>query len=249
MSDVNVQEEQKIMEEQAKLLDALQKTYGRGYQWQVLKLLYRKYYQRLRPAVFNHSKRAFDFVVSGLMLLALSPLFLLLIFLVRRDGGPAFYSQIRVGRHGKTFRFFKFRSMVVNADKMKIELMEQNQSDDGVIFKMNNDPRITKVGRILRKTSLDELPQLYNVFRGDMSLVGPRPPLPDEVQQYNARERQRLDTNQGITCIWQVSGRSNIGFQGQVDLDLKYIQNESLWYDIKLLLKTLPAVITGRGAA
>lgn len=237
------------MEEHRKLLSELQKTYGRGYRWQVFKLLYRKYYQRLRPAIFDFSKRLFDMIVSGVLLLLLSPLFLFLIVLVRLDRGPAFYSQMRVGRHGRTFRFWKFRSMVVNADRLKAQLLAANESQDGVIFKMRHDPRITPIGRILRRTSLDELPQLYNVFRGDMSLVGPRPPLPDEVQYYNARERQRLETNQGITCIWQVSGRSDIGFQDQVNLDLTYIQNESLWYDIKLLLKTLPAVITGKGAA
>ncbi len=236
-------------EEHHKLLRELQKTYGRGFRWQVLKLLYRKYYQRLRPMIFDFSKRLFDFVVSGLLLLLLSPLFLFLIVLVRLDRGPAFYSQTRVGRHGRTFRFWKFRSMVVNADRLKAQLMAENESQDGVIFKMRRDPRVTPIGRIMRRTSLDELPQLYNVFRGDMSLVGPRPPLPDEVQYYNTRERQRLETNQGITCIWQVSGRSDIGFQDQVSLDLTYIQNESLWYDIKLLIKTLPAVISGKGAA
>jgi len=238
-----------MTEEQAKLLQALQQTYGRGYRRQVVKLLWRKYYQRLRPLIFDGSKRLFDLVGSALLLVLLSPLFLFLMVMVRLDGGPAFYSQIRIGRHGKRFRFWKFRSMVVDADKLKEQLMAQNESADGVIFKMTHDPRITPIGRILRRSSLDELPQLYNVFRGDMSLVGPRPPLPAEVAQYNAHERGRLDTNQGITCIWQVSGRSNIGFQDQVDLDLQYIQNESIWYDIKLLLKTLPAVITGRGAA
>lgn len=243
------EEERLTLEEQDKLLNTLQKTYGQSYRWQVVKLLWRKHHQKLRPKVYEISKRLFDLVASGILLLLLSPLFIALIVIVKLDGGPAFYSQIRIGRHGKRFRFWKFRSMVPNADKIKQELMEENESDDGVIFKIMNDPRITPVGRIIRKYSMDELPQLWNVFRGDMSLVGPRPPLPGEVEQYTSLERQRLETNQGITCIWQVSGRSNIGFQDQVKLDIQYIQNESLWYDIKLLLKTLPAVITGRGAA
>ena len=139
--------------------------------------------------------------------------------------------------------------MVLNADKMKEELMQQNEMEGGVLFKMKNDPRITPIGRLIRRASLDELPQLWNVFCGDMSLVGPRPALPEEILVYNAQELQRLEAQQGITCIWQVSGRSELPFNEQVDLDLKYIQNESLWNDIKLLLKTLPAVISGKGAS
>jgi len=203
----------------------------------------------VRPFWFRWMKRIFDIFVSGLLLILLSPLFLLLMIIVKLDGGPGFYSQLRIGRHSKAFKFWKFRSMVVNADKLKAALADQNEMKGGVIFKMKHDPRITPIGRIIRRTSLDELPQLWNVFNGDMSLVGPRPPLPEEAEQYTARERKRLDTKQGITCIWQVSGRNEINFSDQVDLDLQYIQDESLWNDIKLLFKTLPAVISGRGAS
>lgn len=235
--------------DQSRLLEVLQTTYGCNYGWQLARILCQKHFLRLRAFSHEFCRRFFDVVISGLLLLILSPLFLLLIILVRLDGGPAFFTQTRIGHHGKKFRFHKFRSMVVNADEIKAELMVQNESMDGVIFKIFNDPRVTQIGKVLRRTSLDELPQLFNVLRGDMSLVGPRPPLLDEVMLYNAHERQRLETKQGITCIWQVSGRSNIGFKDQVNLDIKYIQNQSVWYDVKLLLKTLPAVVSGRGAA
>ena len=243
------QDQARLEEEQKKLLDLLHKTYGRSYSWYVLKGIVKKYVQKVRISRFYWMKRLFDLCASGILLILLSPLFLALIIIIRSDGGPAFYSQTRIGRHGRHFRFWKFRSMVPNADKMKAEIMAQNEMQGGVIFKMKNDPRITPIGRIIRKLSIDELPQLWNVFNGDMSLVGPRPPLPSEVAQYTAAERQRLEAEQGITCLWQVEGRNEIAFDGQVKLDLEYIQNESLWNDIKLLLKTIPAVITGRGAS
>ena len=142
---------------------------------------------------------------------------------------------------------YKFRSMVIGSDKMKECLLDQNESS-GVIFKMKKDPRITETGRLIRKTSIDELPQLWNVFKGDMSLVGPRPPLPGEVNEYDYPDRKRLNAIPGITCIWQVSGRSNINFKGQVRLDVQYIDNQSFWGDIKILLQTIPAVLSGRGA-
>jgi lipopolysaccharide/colanic/teichoic acid biosynthesis glycosyltransferase len=142
---------------------------------------------------------------------------------------------------------YKFRSMIMGADQMKDQLLGQNESG-GVIFKMKHDPRVTRVGRIVRKLSIDELPQLWNVLKGDMSLVGPRPPVPKEVDEYEYADRRRLDAIPGITCIWQVSGRSDIDFKGQVRLDVQYIENQSLWSDIKLLLKTIPAVLFGKGA-
>ena len=230
-------------------LASLQKTYAGSYWRQVVRMVFKKGWHRARPIWFRWIKRIFDIFVSGLLLVLLSPLFLILFVLIKRDGGPAFYSQLRIGRHGKAFRFWKFRSMVVNADALKAALADQNEMEGGVIFKMKDDPRITAVGRFIRRTSLDELPQLWNVFNGDMSLVGPRPPLPEEASQYTARERKRLETKQGITCIWQVSGRNEISFNDQVNLDLQYIQEASLWNDIKLLLKTIPAVISGRGAS
>lgn len=194
-------------------------------------------------------KRLLDISVSLLMLALLSPLFLVVSVLIYlEDPGPIFYSQIRVGRDGRHFVFFKFRSMVMNADKIKEELMADNESGDGVIFKMKNDPRVTRIGRVIRKFSIDELPQLVNVLKGDMSLVGPRPALPVEVAEYTLDQRKRLHITPGITCIWQVSGRSDIPFSGQVQLDMDYIQSSSFTKDIIILLKTIPAVLTGKGA-
>jgi len=164
------------------------------------------------------------------------------------DPGPVFFTQTRVGRFGSTFPFYKFRSMYVDAEARKAELMAQNESGDGVIFKMKNDPRITRVGKFIRRFSIDELPQLLNVLKGDLALVGPRPPVPSEVADYTLEQRKRLHVKPGITCIWQVSGRSDIPFREQVQLDLQYIRSQSLWTDILLLLKTIPAVLFGRGA-
>ena len=201
-----------ISAEQMRILNMLQKTYGRQYWWHLVKMIFRKYFQKFRAAYFYWLKRLFDIFVSGILLVLLAPVFLLIILLVKADGGPAFFSQVRIGRRGKKFRFWKFRSMVPNADKMRAQLDEKNEMEGGVIFKLQNDPRITPIGKFLRKSSLDELPQLWNVFNGDMSLVGPRPPLPEEVERYNTKERQRLEAKQGITCIWQVSGRSIIRY-------------------------------------
>jgi exopolysaccharide biosynthesis polyprenyl glycosylphosphotransferase len=193
-------------------------------------------------------KRILDVLVSAILLLSLAPLFLIITLAIRIDSpGPVFYKQIRVGKWGRLFTIYKFRSMITGADKMKEQLLDQNESG-GVIFKMKHDPRITRAGRIIRKLSLDELPQLWNVLKGDMSLVGPRPPIPKEVAEYEYTDRQRLDAIPGITCIWQVSGRSEIDFKGQVRLDVQYIENQSFWGDIKILLKTIPAVLLGKGA-
>ncbi|NMW18610.1 MAG: sugar transferase [Chlorobiaceae bacterium] len=194
-------------------------------------------------------KRILDTAVSALALIMLLPLLTLTAIAIWVENpGPIFYTQIRVGLNGRHFKFYKFRSMVVNADNIKKELAAYNESASGVIFKMKKDPRITKVGRIIRKFSIDELPQLINVLKGDMSLVGPRPPLPIEVGEYTLEERKRLHVIPGITCLWQVSGRSDIPFTDQVRLDMMYIQSASFMNDIILLLKTIPAVLTGRGA-
>ena len=202
-----------------------------------------------KKPVYEFFKRAMDIVCSGLALLILSPLFLILAIAVRSDGGPAFYTQERVGKDGKLFRIFKFRSMCMNADspEMLAKLAALNEMD-GPAFKIKNDPRITKVGRFIRRTSLDELPQLINIFIGDMTIVGPRPPLVSEVAQYTDYQRQRLLVKQGLTCYWQCSGRNNINFQEWVELDLKYIRERSLWTDIKIIFKTIPAVLSGDGA-
>ena len=194
-------------------------------------------------------KRFIDLFFSTLGLLVLSPLFIVLAVLIKLTSkGPIVFSQYRVGRYGRHFRFYKFRSMYVDAEQRKAELLAQNQSADGVIFKMKNDPRITPVGRWLRKLSLDELPQLINVFLGDMSLVGPRPPVPSEVREYSLEDRKRLNVVPGITCLWQISGRSEIPFHEQVRLDKAYIRNHGFWSDTLILLKTIPAILTGRGA-
>ncbi len=203
----------------------------------------------IRQRRFHVIKRTFDIAGAGTAMLLLSPVFLFTaLAIVLENPGPVFYSQARVGRYGRLFQMFKFRSMVVDADKMKSELLDQNESGAGVIFKMKRDPRITRVGRIIRRFSIDELPQLYNVLKGDMTLVGPRPPVPHEVAEYTLEDRQRLDVTPGITCIWQVSGRSDIDFTGQVDLDLQYIHSRSVKRDITLMFKTIPAVLSGKGA-
>lgn len=194
-------------------------------------------------------KRSMDIVISVLCLFVLSPLMLGVAMAIRLESeGPIFFHQTRIGMHGVPFRFHKFRSMRITAEKEKGKIMVQNESKDGVIFKMRADPRITKVGRFIRKYSIDELPQLLNVLEGSMSLVGPRPPLPEEVKQYTLEDRRRLDVKPGITCIWQVTGRSEIPFREQVRLDEDYIRSRGFWKDVIILLKTIPAVITGRGA-
>ena len=194
-------------------------------------------------------KRTLDIVVSALGMILLAPVFLAIAIAVKLSSpGPVFFSQVRVGRYGRHFNFYKFRSMRQDAEALKDGLKKQNESKDGVIFKMKDDPRITKVGRFLRRTSLDELPQLWNVFIGDMSLVGPRPPVPSEVQEYTLEDRKRLDVIPGITCLWQIKGRSEIPFHEQVRLDKEYILAPGIWKDIVILLKTIPAIIGGKGA-
>jgi len=195
-------------------------------------------------------KRSLDIVLSSIALVLLSPLFLFLTVVIRlQDGGPAFFWQKRVGLWGKEFRFPKFRSMVANAEQLKVKLAAENQhGDDGITFKMKRDPRVTFIGGIMRKLSLDELPQLWCVLRGEMSLVGPRPPVPAEVARYTVSDRRRLEVKPGLTCIWQVSGRSELPFEQQVRLDAQYIDSHSFFFDLYLLMKTIPAILTGRGA-
>jgi lipopolysaccharide/colanic/teichoic acid biosynthesis glycosyltransferase len=197
----------------------------------------------------NAIKRLMDIVVSATLLLLLSPLIVIVSLLIRLESkGPVFYMQTRVGFRGSLFRLWKFRSMYIDADQRRAELEAQNEMEGGVIFKMKHDPRITRTGRIIRRLSIDELPQLWNILKGDMSLVGPRPALPSEVEQYTIEERVRLYAKPGLTCIWQVSGRSDIPFPQQVLLDEEYLYSQSLYKDFYLLLKTIPAVITGKGA-
>lgn len=194
-------------------------------------------------------KRSLDIAVSLELLMLLAPVLLLVAIAIKLESpGPVFFRQTRVGRWGKLFAMWKFRSMYIDAEARKAELLARNESAGGVIFKMKDDPRITRVGRIIRRASIDELPQFWNVLVGDMSLVGPRPALPGEVDQYSLADRRRLEVIPGITCIWQVSGRSEIPFAEQVKLDVRYIESSSLAQDILILLKTVPAVLLGRGA-
>jgi lipopolysaccharide/colanic/teichoic acid biosynthesis glycosyltransferase len=194
------------------------------------------------------AKRALDIVGSLAALIVLSPLLLVIALLVRLDGGPIIFAQTRVRRHGREFQMYKFRSMRVDAEKHLAALLAANQHGNGVTFKIKDDPRVTRIGRFIRKYSLDELPQFYNVLKGDMSLVGPRPPVPREVAQYTLADRRRLSVNPGITCIWQISGRAEIDFPGQVLLDVNYIESQSLREDIRILAKTPRAVVFGSGA-
>ena len=202
-----------------------------------------------REGLYPIGKRALDILASGAGLLVLSPFFIILAVMIRVEShGPVLFSQTRIGRRGRSFRCWKFRSMYIDAEERKAALMADNEMAGGTTFKMKRDPRITRIGRFIRKASIDELPQLWNVFIGDMSLVGPRPPVPAEVVLYSALHRQRLSVKPGITCIWQVSGRSDIPFEQQVELDIEYIAKRTLWFDIKLLLATVPAVLLARGA-
>ncbi|WP_224372766.1 exopolysaccharide biosynthesis polyisoprenyl-phosphate hexose-1-phosphate transferase EpsZ [Hyalangium versicolor] len=194
-------------------------------------------------------KRLFDIIASAGALLVLSPLLLTVAFLIKLSSrGPVFFQQKRVGLHGKPFSMLKFRSMVVNAEELRTKLEAQNEQT-GPVFKIKNDPRITGIGRFIRKYSIDELPQLLNVLRGEMSVVGPRPPLPKEVEKYAAWQRRRLSVRPGLTCIWQVSGRNQISFEEWMYLDMQYIDNWTLLTDLGLILKTVPVVITGSGAS
>ena len=193
--------------------------------------------------VYHTVKRGFDILASGVALILLSPLFgVLTVKIKEEDGGPAFYSQTRIGKNGKPFKMWKFRSMIVNADKMVKQLEEQNEID-GAMFKIKDDPRVTKIGHVIRKYSLDELPQLWNVLKGDMSLVGPRPPLPMEVADYTDYDKLRLTVTPGCTGLWQVTKRNDADFDEMVELDLEYINKSSLWFDFKILLKTVGVVI------
>lgn len=194
-------------------------------------------------------KRAFDIAASFLFLVVFAPLFLLIAILIKlEDGGPVLFAQRRVGRFGREFKMWKFRSMCIGAEAKMEDLLAKNQHQDGVTFKIKDDPRITKIGKWLRKFSLDELPQFFNVLIGDMSLVGPRPPVPREVALYTVADRRRLLVAPGITCFWQIGGRSEIDFSGQVQLDVRYIESQSFWLDLIILFKTVPAVLFSKGA-
>jgi exopolysaccharide biosynthesis polyprenyl glycosylphosphotransferase len=195
-----------------------------------------------------NAKRLIDVCGAILALVASMPIFAVVAAAVKLSSpGPVIFSQARVGKDGRVFRFYKFRSMRMNAESEREILKKYNEST-GPVFKIKDDPRLTPVGRFIRRTSIDELPQLWNVLRGDMSLVGPRPPIPHEVDMYSAWENQRLSVKPGLTCIWQVSGRCEVDFETWVQMDIDYIENWSLLFDLNLLARTIPAVLLGRGA-
>ena len=203
--------------------------------------------QDLHKPIYEFFKRILDVICSVVALIVLSPVFLVTALAVRSDGGPAFYKQTRVGKNNTHFEMYKFRSMCKNAENLQDDLMKYNEMD-GPVFKIKGDPRITKVGKFIRKYSIDELPQLLNIVKGDMSIVGPRPPLVREVEQYNSYQMQRLLVTPGLTCFWQASGRSNLSFDDWMDMDMKYIKRRNIFLDIKLIVKTVFAVIFKRGA-
>jgi lipopolysaccharide/colanic/teichoic acid biosynthesis glycosyltransferase len=194
-------------------------------------------------------KRLGDIAVAATMIFLISPILVFTALAIKlTDGGSVLFRQARVGRWGQEFDFPKFRSMVRNAEDLKAELLDESHHEDQRTFKMKRDPRVTWIGRIIRKSSIDELPQLWNVLKGEMSLVGPRPPVPSEVALYTLADRRRLDVTPGLTGLWQVSGRGDVPFEQQVALDVRYIESQSVWLDIKILLMTIPAVLFGKGA-
>lgn len=209
--------------------------------------------EKVKPkggAFYLISKRAMDICASLIAIILLSPLFIIVSIAIKIEDpkGKVLFCQPRCGKEKKVFSMYKFRSMVSNAEELLEELQEKNEMD-GPVFKIKEDPRITNVGKFIRKTSIDELPQLFNVLKGDMSLVGPRPPIPREVQQYNDYQKQRLIVKPGLTCIWQVSGRNTIGFEEWIEMDLEYIRNRSLWLDIKLIFKTVGVLFGDENAS
>jgi lipopolysaccharide/colanic/teichoic acid biosynthesis glycosyltransferase len=250
---------------------------GPGGLLRSLRFLRKKYARILIVGGAKFIKRSIDIVVSATMLIALLPLFLTVAAIVkltdrgplrfnpqtrqleprrspgeRTRRGPVMYFQTRVGRYGREFQFPKLRSMIVNAAEVTPALIAAGilevDPNDGRIKNKKDDPRMTRIGKFIRKLSIDELPQLWCVLKGDMSLVGPRPPIPSEVAKYTLKDRRRLDVTPGLTCFWQVQGRSLIPFEQQVQMDVDYIHSQSLWVDIKILFQTVPAVLFGRGA-
>jgi len=194
------------------------------------------------------AKRVVDVLVASVLLVVFSPFALITGAFIRlSSSGPMFYRQVRCGLYGRKFKLVKFRTMIEGAEDKLWEIKHLNEMG-GPVFKMHNDPRVTPLGRVLRKFSIDEVPQAWNVLKGEMSIVGPRAPLLEEVQHYSTKQRRRLSVKPGITCLWQVSGRNDIDFSRWMELDLEYIDNWSFWLDIRIMLRTIPAVFTARGA-
>lgn len=207
-----------------------------------------KYENERKIDFYKFCKRGIDVIVAGVGLILLSPIITIVACAIKLTSkGPIFFLQKRVGKNGELFNMYKFRSMVVNAEELKEKLKHKNEMS-GPMFKMKDDPRVTKVGKFIRKTSLDELPQLWNVLKGDMSLVGPRPSLPKEVEQFDSWMFKRLTVRPGLTCYWQVSGRNNIDFEDWMKLDVKYVEERNLWIDIKLIFKTVGVLFGDKNA-
>jgi len=193
-------------------------------------------------------KNLFDYILGSVIFILFIPIYLIVGLLIKLDSkGPILYKQVRVTKDDKEFYMYKFRTMITDAEKRLGQIRDKNEAD-GILFKIRKDPRVTRVGRILRRLSIDEIPQIINVFKGELSLVGPRAPLPEEVKRYTKWHKKRLNVKQGITGLWQVTGRSELGFEEGIKLDLYYIQNWSIGMDIKILLKTIPAVLSRKGA-
>lgn len=204
--------------------------------------------ERKESTLYKVSKGALDVIASFLGLVILSPILLIVAILIKLESkGPAIFAQSRIGLNGKEFKMYKFRSMVQNAEELKEKLAKQNEMS-GPMFKIKNDPRVTKVGKFIRKTSIDELPQLLNILKGDMTLVGPRPSLPREVEKFESWMLKRLEVKPGLTCYWQVSGRNNIDFYEWMKLDLKYVNDMGFWLDIKLIFKTVAVLFGDKNA-
>lgn len=231
------------------LIEELHNRYCAGTGAKKWRFIQKKYSWLIVVNGAKFLKRSMDISLSLIMLVLLSPLLALVALLIKiTDGGPVFYAQARIGKWGREFNAYKFRSMIVEADKQVESVVHLSHHENSISYKVKKDPRVTRIGAFIRKASIDELPQLWNVVRGDMSLVGPRPHVQREVDQYTLRDRRRLDVVPGITCIWQVSGRADIPFPEQLRLDVEYIESRSIWMDIKLLFKTIPAVLFARGA-
>jgi lipopolysaccharide/colanic/teichoic acid biosynthesis glycosyltransferase len=245
-------EREYLISQRADLLEELHNRYGKGVSGgsgNRLNYARKKFLWNVVTVGSNAVKRGVDITGALFALMCFSPILAAVAIAIKvTDRGPVMFWQKRVGQWGQEFPFPKFRSMVVNAEQLKADLITKNDHENGITFKMKRDPRITGIGRITRKLSLDELPQLFCVLGGEMSLVGPRPPLPREVAQYSLLDRRRLDVKPGLTCIWQVSGRGDIPFDRQVQLDIQYIESQSIWLDLLLLLKTAPAIVFGKGA-
>ncbi len=233
-----------------KLLEQLHRKYANTSSFsQKLRFLRKKYLWLIFIEGARLIKRVLDIAFALLFLIFLFPVMIIIALIIKlTDRGPVLYVTNRVGKWGREFLFPKFRTMKINSDALKKELKKFNKHPSDLKFKMLNDPRVTTLGYFLRKSSLDELPQLWCVLKGEMSLVGPRPALPEEVAFYTLEQRRRLDAKPGLTCIWQVSGRSEIPFEKQVELDVAYIESHSFFLDMKLILKTIPAVLFGKGA-